>query len=127
MSALLNVCDSVLCLGQQAPAAGAGGGGLLGGSFMMPMLIIFGIMYFMMIRPQQRKEKARQKMIKESKTGDRVVFAGGLLGTISNVKDSTFVVKVADGVKFEVLRGSVSKVFEKGEKLSEEDVKEGAK
>lgn len=90
---------------------------------MVPMMIILGIMYFMIIRPQQRKEKDRRRMIDELKTGTRVLFGGGLLGTITNVKDSTFIIKIADNVKVEVARAAVSRVLEKGEKLSEQDSK----
>ncbi len=87
---------------------------------MVPMLFIFAIFYFMLIRPQQRKEKERRKMIDELKTGARVMFSGGIIGTVTNVKDGVFVIKVAEGVKIEVARGAVSKVLEKGEKPSED-------
>lgn len=110
----------LMLLGQAASPQGAGG---LGG-MMLPMLVIFGIMYFMMIRPQQRKEKERQAMIKAVKTADRVLFSGGILGTVTNVKDNSVIVRIADGVKVEVIRGGIQKVLEKGEKLSDEDAKE---
>jgi preprotein translocase subunit YajC len=83
---------------------------------LVPMLLIFGIFYFMLIRPQQRKEKERRKMVEETKSGDRVMFSGGILGTITNVKEQTFIVKIADNVKIEVARGAVTKVLDKGEK-----------
>jgi preprotein translocase subunit YajC len=89
-------------------------------SMAIPMILIFGIMYFMMIRPQQRKEKERREMIENLKSGTRVVFGGGLVGTITNVKDTTFVIKIADNVKVEALRGAVSRVVEKGEKIADE-------
>jgi len=82
----------------------------------MPMILIFGIFYFMLIRPQQRKEKERRQMISDVKSGDRVVFSGGILGTVTNVKDGVFVVKIADNVKIEVARGGVNRVLQKGEK-----------
>ncbi|MBL7114988.1 MAG: preprotein translocase subunit YajC [Kiritimatiellae bacterium] len=97
-------------------------GGL--GGMMLPMLVIFGIMYFMMIRPQQRKEKERQAMIKAVKTGDRVLFSGGILGTVTNVKDASVIIRISDGVKVEVVRGGIQKVLEKGEKLSGEEASE---
>lgn len=87
---------------------------------MVPMLFIFAIFYFMLIRPQQRKEKERKRMIDELKTGARVMFSGGIIGTVTNVKDAVFVIKIADGVKIEVARGAVSKILEKGEKPEEE-------
>lgn len=98
------------------PAAQGAGGGL--GGMMIPMLIIFGIMYFMMIRPQQRREKERKELINNVKSGDRVLFGGGILGTVTNVKEGTLLIKVADGVKVEAARGSVTKVLDKGEKPS---------
>jgi preprotein translocase subunit YajC len=110
-----------LILAQATPPASPGGFGGLGG-MMIPMLVIFGIMYFMLIRPQQRKEKERRAMIDNVKTGDRVLFSGGILGTIANVKETTFLVKIADNVKIEVARGGVTKVLDKGDKVTKEDV-----
>jgi len=94
------------------------GEGSPGDSFKMfiPMLIVFAIFYFMLLRPQQRKEKQRRKMIEEIKSGARVLFSGGIIGTVVNVKESTFVIKIADKVKIEVARGAVIRVLEKGEK-----------
>ena len=90
------------------PAAAQGGGmGML-----VPMLLIFAIFYFMMIRPQQRKEKERRKMIEELRAGARVVFAGGLIGTIREAKEKTFLIEIAPGVSVEVARSSVVGVAE---------------
>ena len=90
------------------PAAAPGGGmGML-----VPMLLIFAIFYFMMIRPQQRKEKERRKMIEELRAGARVVFAGGLIGTIREAKEKTFMIEIAPGVPVEVARSSVVGVAE---------------
>jgi preprotein translocase subunit YajC len=70
-------------------AAGSGLGGML-----VPMLIIFGIFYFMMIRPQQRKERERKKMIDEMRSGQRVLFSGGIVGTVSEAREHIFVIKI---------------------------------
>ncbi len=107
-----------VCAITQAAAPEPSGPGFV--NVMVPMLLLFGIFYFMAIRPQHRREKERQAMIQNIKTGDRIVFAGGLLGTVVNVKEQTFVVKVADNVKMEIVRGAVSKVLSKGEKPEEE-------
>jgi preprotein translocase subunit YajC len=103
---------------QSLPVAAVGGGSIT--DMMLPMAAIFGIMYFMLIRPQQRKEKERKALIENLKTGTRVLFCGGIIGTITNVKDATFIVKIADNVKIEVARGAVSRVIEKGEKIIED-------
>jgi len=96
-------------LAQQSGPAGLG-------NMMLPMLVIFAIMYFMLIRPQQRKERERQKLIEAVKSGDRVMFSGGILGTVVNVKEGILVIRVAEGVKIEVARGAVSRVLTKDEK-----------
>ena len=83
----------------------AGGQSLVGTMF--PMLLILAIFYFMMIRPQQRKEKERQKMIAALRAGRRVSFAGGLIGTIVEAKDETFVIEICSGTTVEVARGAV--------------------
>ena len=102
-----------------AMASGQGGEGQGGGGFgpLGFMVILFGIFYFMLIRPQQRKEKERKQTIENTKSGDRIMFAGGLLGTVTNVKEHAFVVKIADNVKIEIARGSVTRVLEKGDKI----------
>lgn len=83
---------------------------------MLPMILIFGIFYFMLIRPQKRKEKERKAAIIQLKTGANVLFAGGFIGQITNVKETTFIIKIADNTKVEVLKNAVVKVLEKGEK-----------
>jgi preprotein translocase subunit YajC len=84
-------------------------------TMLVPMLLIFAIFYFLMIRPQQRKEKERQKMITELRAGQRVIFAGGLLGSIVEAKPYTFIIEIASGVRIEVARGAVSRVLKDGE------------
>ena len=79
---------------------------------MFPMLLILAIFYFMMIRPQQRKEKERRKMIEELRAGAKVVFAGGFIGTIKESREKTFLIEIAPGVLVEVARASVSGVAE---------------
>lgn len=76
----------------------------------VPMLLILGIFYFMMIRPQQRKEKERRKMIENLRADARIVFAGGLMGTIVEAAEKTFKVEIAPGTVIEIARTSVSGV-----------------
>lgn len=108
---------------------GMGGFGGQGGQQSSPVMMIgwlvimVGLFYFMMIRPQQRKEKERRALIAGVKSGDRVVFGGGLIGTVANVKETVLVVKVAENTKLEVLRASVTRVIQKDEDLGA-DVKE---
>ena len=85
---------------------------------MVTMVLVFGIFYFMMIRPQQRKEKERQKLIAELRAGQRVIFAGGLIGTITESKPYTFLVEISNGVRIEVARGAVSRVLKEGEAVA---------
>ena len=86
--------------------------GFLGGiGGFLPLILLFGIFYFMMIRPQQRKEKERQKMISELRAGRKVTFAGGLIGTIVEANEKTFIIETA-GSKMEVARGAVSAALE---------------
>ena len=97
-------------------ASGGGGSGQNSSVFMFVWLgLMVAMFYFMLIRPQKRREKERQALLNAVKTGDRVLFAGGFLGVVANVKEKTLVVKIADGVKVEVVRGAVSQVLDKGE------------
>lgn len=99
-------------LAQAAQQGAAGLGGML-----IPMVLVFGIFYFMMIRPQQRKEKERLRMITELRAGQKIVFAGGLIGTVAEARENTFLVEIAPKVSVEVARGAVSKVFKEGDPL----------
>lgn len=92
------------------PEGQSGGGGLMG---FLPIILIFAILYFIMIRPQQKKQKEHQKLISELQKGDKVITSGGMHGVISNLKDETVIVKIADNVKVEINRSSVTRVLEK--------------
>jgi preprotein translocase subunit YajC len=76
-----------------------------------------------MIRPAQRKEKERKKEISELRAGTKVLFAGGLIGTIVEVKDATFRVEVADGVVLEIARGAVQRSLQANESPAEPDAR----
>ena len=91
-----------------APQQGPGGGI---GSFFVPLIFIFVIMYFVMIRPQKKRQDQQQKLMAGLKTGDRVVTNAGIHGLISNVKENTVVVKVADNVKIEMEKSAVATVL----------------
>ena len=95
--------------GDQKPQPPQQQGGL--GMF-VPMLIIFALFYFLMIKPQQRKEKERRKMISELRAGARVLFAGGLIGTIVEAKERTFKIEIAGDVVIEVARNAVQGLAE---------------
>lgn len=101
-----------------APPPGDGQSGTL--SFIGTMVLMMAVFYVMLIRPQKRKEQNRRELLKAVKSGDRVLFGGGLLGTVTNVKDKTLVIKTGEKVKIEVIRGAVTQVLEKGE-LPEDD------
>ncbi len=81
-----------------------------GFGMLVPMLVLFGIFYFMMIRPQNRKEKERRKMIEELRAGAKVVCTSGIVGTIVEANERTFRIRTADS-EVEVLRGAVQDVF----------------
>ena len=90
--------------GTTAPKPAPQGSGF---GMMIPMVILFALFYFMMIKPQQRKEKERRKMIEELRAGAKVSFAGGLIGTIVEAKEKTFNIEIADNVVVEVARAAV--------------------
>ena len=97
-----------------AQAAGGGGGGDLFG-LLMPFVLIFIIMYFLIIRPQQRRVKEHQAMIEALRRGDEIVTAGGLVAKISRVKegDEEIEAEIADGVKVRIIRSTITTVVSK--------------
>src|SRR5207302_11013950 len=88
-----------------------GGGGGMGWLGMAPLIFIFAIFYFLLILPQQRRQKKWQAMLDTLKTGDKVVTSGGLRGTIFAMKDDAITLRVpADNLKLEVTKASIVSV-----------------
>jgi len=94
------------------PGGGQSGGGAFGGLFMI--LVIFGIFYFLLVRPQMKRQKEHNKMLESLKKGDKVITSGGIHGTIVGVKDDIAVLKIADEVKVEVSKSAVAAIKERG-------------
>lgn len=98
-----------------AQAAGGGGSIAAFGSF-LPLILIFGIMYLLLIRPQQKKLKQHQAMVAAVRRGDQVVTAGGIIGKVSKVLDDNEIeVEIASGVKVKVMKHTLSNVLNKTE------------
>lgn len=79
-------------------------------SMLLPLLGMLVIFYFLLIRPQQKRQKEVKKMIDALKKGDRVVTASGLYGTVAGLRDDVVVVEIADDVKVEMLKNAVTAV-----------------
>ena len=77
----------------------------------LPIILIFAVLYFLMILPQQRRQKKHQQMLNEIKRGDRIVLSAGIHGIVTNVREQTLLVKVAEATELEVDKGSVSYKF----------------
>lgn len=99
--------DTLHLIAQTPPAQGSP----------LPTLLFFGLMfaamYFLMIAPQRKKQKAHEKMLAALQSGDEIVTTGGIYGQITNVKDDRFVIRVADNTKIEVGKGFVHAVIGK--------------
>jgi len=101
-----------LLLGQQQQQAAEGGqsGGMGGLMTFLPFIAIIAIFYFLIIRPQSKKQKETQKMLSALKKGDKVVTIGGIHGTIQTVRETTVILKVDDGTKIEFSRSAISNI-----------------
>ena len=97
-----------LPLAQTAPA----GGGI---AQFLPIILLFAGMWFLIIAPQRKRQKQHEKMITELKTGDEIMTSGGIFGTITNVKDDRFVVRIADNTKIEISKSSIGSRLEQAE------------
>jgi preprotein translocase subunit YajC len=82
-------------------------------SFLLPMLVIFGAFYFLLIRPQQKKQKAHTALISSLSTGDEILTAGGILGVITGISEHYAIVKIADNTEVKIQKSSVSQVVPK--------------
>ena len=105
----LFLLEPAALIGQAAPAGGNG----------MIMLLFWGLffaaMWFLLIAPQRKKQKQHQKMLTELKSGDEIITAGGVYGTITNVKDDRFSLRVGDGTKVEINKAFVHAVVKKSD------------
>jgi preprotein translocase subunit YajC len=101
-----------------AQTAGAPGAGSAIGSF-VPLVLIFFIMYFLLIRPQQKKMKEHRAMVDALRRGDQVVTSGGIVGKVTKVQEDGMVeVEIADGVKVKVVKHTIGQVLNKTEPAS---------
>ena len=98
---------------QTAPAAAAEG---LGGSLtsLLPLVLMFVVLYFIMIRPQMKRQKEHKSMIEALAKGDEIVTSGGMIGRVSKMGDTFLHVEVANGVELQVQRSAVVQVLPKG-------------
>src|SRR3954470_9193107 len=79
----------------------------------LPMILIFGAMYFFLIAPQRKKQKEHEKLLTSLASGDEIVTTGGIYGTITNVKDDRFVVRISDTTKIELGKAFVQPVIKR--------------
>ncbi len=98
--------------------ATAGGGAAKGGNpflSFLPLLLIIFVMYFLLLRPQAKRQKQQQEMIKNLQKGDKILTSGGIIGTVAGIKEKEglLIVKIADNVKVELARQSVTQLLNK--------------
>ena len=99
---------------QTAPAAAAGGDMQSTLMSMLPLLLMFAVLYFVMIRPQMKKQKEHRAMVDALAKGDEIVTAGGLLGKVSKIGDAYIGVELVSGVEVQMQRQAVVQVLPKG-------------
>jgi len=103
---MMELWEKLLLWGFPPPAEGQRGSTFWA---FFPFLLIILIIYFLMIRPQARRQRELQRMIASLQKGDRVVTVGGIYGTIVGIRDNSFILKIADNVKIEVARSSIAR------------------
>lgn len=107
-----------------AAAPSAGVGASIAG--FVPLILIFGVFYFLVIRPQQKKLKEHARLLESLKKGDRVIAAGGIHGSVTKVSDATITVEVASGMEIKVQKASVTEVLDKDSNAAENNKKTSA-
>ena len=90
-----------------APAGSQPSGGGFDWPLLAMMAVLFGVFYFLMIRPQRKRQKEQQKMLESIKKGDKIITAGGIFGTIESVDEDSMVVRVESGATIRMLKSSV--------------------
>lgn len=98
--------NTTVLLFLQAPAPSGGIGGFIGP--LLPMILIFVVFYFLLIVPQRRRQRELQATVANLKAGDRIVTSGGIIATVTAVRDTTLIVRSADKTMLEISRTSVA-------------------
>jgi preprotein translocase subunit YajC len=100
---------------QTAPAAASGGGDMMSQlTGMLPLVLMFVVLYFVMIRPQMKRQKEHRSMIDALSKGDEVATAGGILGTVTRLSEGVLYIQIAQGVEVQIQRSAVAQVLPKG-------------
>jgi len=95
------------------PQGGSGDGGLM--STIIMFALIIGIFYFLILRPQQKRQKEREKLLESVKKGDKVITGGGLHGTVSGVEEKTLLIQVSENVKMKFERSAVTTIVKESD------------
>lgn len=119
LNVLVMAQGATLALADNAPVpAGGPAAGVPGqppqpgfGSMLVPFALMFGVIYFLMIRPQQKKMKAQQAMMSDLKSGDEILTSSGILGKVTGITEKVVTVEVADNVRVKMLKSQVSQVI----------------
>ena len=110
----MNLLDFLIPTAQAQTAGGAPQGGGLGlSTFLLPIILI-AVMYFLMIRPQMKRQKEHKSMLDKLSRGDEVITTGGLAGTINEIGDNFITIEIADNVRVRVQKGAIGHVLPKG-------------
>ena len=96
-------------------------GGLLGGSItsLLPIVLIFVIMYFLILRPQQQRQRQHREMIANVRRGDTIVTTGGLIGKVAKVDETELHIEIAEDMRVRIVRSMIAEVRAKGEPVKE--------
>ena len=111
--------DNMLISTAFAQAAGAAPGPLEGLQSFLPLVLIFGVFYFLLIRPQQKRAKQHQEVLSNLRRGDKVISGGGIYGTVTKIISDTEVeIEIALNTKIKVVRSAISEVLTKPEPVA---------
>lgn len=103
---------SITCYSLSAWAQGGdSASGFSASSFIPMMVVMFAVIYFFMIRPEQKKQKAKQKMINEIKKGDKILTVGGIYGSVVNTKEDSLSIRVAENAVIKISKTAISSVL----------------
>jgi preprotein translocase subunit YajC len=110
-----------LAFAQTQGAAPSGGGGIFGTiNMLVPFIAMFVIFYFLLIRPQQKKQRDHRQMLQNLRRGDRVLTTGGIYGTIAKIRNDVVHLEIADQIRIRISKGSISDIVAEGERVFEE-------